>query len=249
MEIIYIDPGHSNRDPGAVGFAVERDLNEITAKYMHEHLQDNYICKSIIDPITNNSPKQVAENANAAGATVLVSIHNNSGGGDGWEGLVNNEDRIKMGEIFEKHVLTAGQNSRGVKIRKDLSVLKYSNMPAILNEGAFVDNKKDVEDWDEEHELKKLGIAYAEATAEYRKLEKKAKSVTVTFPVLSYGKKNDDNVRVMQALLKGFGYEVDPTGNYGNGTVEAVKAAQETFGLPTTGMCDQDTWKHLLLVK
>ena len=25
---IYIDPGHSNIDPGAVGYVVERDLNE-----------------------------------------------------------------------------------------------------------------------------------------------------------------------------------------------------------------------------
>jgi hypothetical protein len=46
-------------------------------------------------------------------------------------------------------------------------------MPAVLNEGAFVDNKKDIKDWNDDHELKKLGIAYAEAAAEYLKLEKK----------------------------------------------------------------------------
>ena len=154
-----------------------------------------------------------------------------------------------MGEIFEKHVLAAGQNSRGVKIRKDLNVLKYSNMPAILNEGAFVDNKKDIADWDEEHELKKLGIAYAEATAEYRKLEKKAKSVTVTFPVLSYGKKNDDNVKVMQALLKGLGYKVNLTGNFGKGTKAAVESFQEAHSLPVTGIMDEASWKALLFVK
>jgi peptidoglycan hydrolase-like protein with peptidoglycan-binding domain len=122
-------------------------------------------------------------------------------------------------------------------------------MPAILNEGAFVDNQKDIADWDEEHELKKLGIAYAEAAAEYLQLEKKEKTVTVTFPELAYGKKNDDNVRVLQALLKGFGFRVNPTGNYGNSTVEAVKAAQEAFGLPVTGKCDHNTWNALLLVK
>lgn len=246
---VYIDPGHSDKDPGAVGYAVERDLNEITAKYMHEHLQENYIVESKIDPITNNGVKQVADNANAWKADLLVSIHNNAGGGDGWEGLVLNSLRAPLGSIFEKHVEAIGQNSRGVKLRPDLGVLKHSKMPAILNEGAFVDNQKDIADWDEDHELKKLGIAYAEAAAEYLQLEKKHVSVTVTFPELAYGNKNDDNVRVLQALLKGFGWKVNPTGNYGNSTAEAVKAAQESFGLPVTGVCDHNTWNALLLVK
>lgn len=249
MKKIYIDPGHSDKDPGAVGFAVERDLNEITAKYMHEHLQKNYICESKIDPISNNSPKQTAENANAYGADLFVSIHNNAGGGNGYEALVASSNRAALGAIFEKHVEAIGQNSRGVKLRPDLSVLKHTNMPAILNEGAFVDNKEDVQDWDEEHELKKLGIAYAEAAAEYLKLEKKSASFTVEFHELSYGKKNDNEVKVMQALLKGYGYKVGPTGNYGKSTQAAVEAAQKDFGVPITGIVDAATWKALLLIE
>lgn len=246
---VYIDPGHSDKDPGAVGYAVERDLNEITAKYMHEHLQENYIVESKIDPITNNGVKQVADNANAWGADLLVSIHNNAGGGDGWEGLVLNSLRVSLGSIFERHVEAIGQNSRGVKLRPDLGVLKYSKMPAILNEGAFVDNQKDIADWDEEHELKKLGIAYAEAAAEFLKLEKKEKTVTVTFPVLSYGRKNDPAVKTMQALLKGYGYKVGPTGNFGKSTKAAVESFQEAHSLPVTGVCDHNTWNALLLAK
>ena len=46
-------------------------------------------------------------------------------------------------------------------------------MPAVLTDGAFVDNKKDIEDWDDDAELKRLGEAYAEAAAEYLQLEKK----------------------------------------------------------------------------
>ena len=37
---IYIDPGHSKNDPGAVGYEVERDLNEKVSKYMNEYLLD-----------------------------------------------------------------------------------------------------------------------------------------------------------------------------------------------------------------
>lgn len=250
-ERIYIDPGHSDKDPGAVGYEVERDLNEKTAKYMHEHLQANYVCESMIDPITNNSPKQTAENANAWGATLLVSIHNNAGGGDGYEALVYSEKRVDLGKIFEKHVKAAGQNSRGVKIRSDLGVLKHSNMPAILNEGAFVDNKKDIEDWNDDAELKKLGIAYAEAAAEFRKLKKKAtepKTVTVTLPVLSKGAKGKA-VEALQILMKGRWYGVGVTGSFGAGTKSTVEKVQKDNNLPVTGVADAETWAALLGMK
>ena len=175
---IFIDPGHSITDPGAVGYAVERDLNEKTAAFMNEYLLATYVCETKVDPVSNKSLSAVATNANAWGADLLVSIHNNAGGGDGYEALVYSEKTVPLGQVFDKHVKAIGQNSRGVKLRPGLAVLKQSNMPAVLNEGAFVDNKKDIQDWDEDHELKKLGIAYAEAAAEYLKLEKKGATST-----------------------------------------------------------------------
>lgn len=170
---IYIDPGHSKVDPGAVGYEVERDLNEKVSKFMNEHLLANYVCETKVGDISINNTAKVAEEANAWGANLFVSNHFNAGRGDGYEGLVHSEKRKELGQIFEKHVKAIGQNSRGVKYRPNLAVLRLTNMPAILNEGAFVDNLKDIQDWNEDHELKKLGIAYAEATAEYLKLEKK----------------------------------------------------------------------------
>lgn len=171
---IYVDPGHSIVDPGAVGYEVERDLNEKVSKFQAEHLQANYVCEVKVDPVENNGLKAVADAANAWNADLFTSNHFNAGGGDGYEALVHNEGRIPLGKVFEKHVLAAGQNSRGVKLRPNLAVLRLTNMPAVLNEGAFVDNLKDIQDWNEDHELKKLGIAYAEACAEWLKLEKKA---------------------------------------------------------------------------
>ena len=171
---IYINPGHSDVDPGAVGYETERKLNVKTANFMDEHLLANYVCETKVTDGKINSTNQVASEANKWKADLLVSIHNNAGGGDGYEALVYSEKRKALGQIFEKYVKAAGQNSRGVKYRPGLAVLRLTDMPAVLNEGAFVDNKKDVQDWNEDHELKKLGIAYAEAAAEYLKLEKKA---------------------------------------------------------------------------
>ena len=179
---IYIDPGHSSKDPGAVGFVVERDLNEKTAQYMNEYLQANYECETKVCPISIDSLKTIASEANSWGADLFVSIHNNAGKGDGWEGLVYASNRKSMGQIFEKYIVAAGQNSRGVKYRPELTVLDATNMPAIINEGAFVDNQNDIKDWDEDAELKKLGEAYAKAAAEYLALPKKAVAPSTPTP-------------------------------------------------------------------
>jgi N-acetylmuramoyl-L-alanine amidase len=169
---IYINPGHSDLDPGAVGYEIERKLNVKVSGFMNEHLLANYVCQTRMNPGSVNSTAQVAADANAWGADLMVSNHFNAGGGDGYEALVYSAARVALGKVFEKHVLAAGQNSRGVKLRPELSILRRTQMPAVLNEGAFVDNKADIDGWNEEAELKKLGIAYAEAAAEFLNLEK-----------------------------------------------------------------------------
>ena len=140
---------------------------------MNAYLLANYDCQTMVTDGANNSLSGVASEANNWGADLFVSNHFNAGGGDGFEALVYSEKRIPLGKVFEKYVKAAGQNSRGVKLRPGLAVLRLTNMPAVLNEGAFVDNKKDIEDWNDDAELMKLGIAYAQAAAEYLDLEKK----------------------------------------------------------------------------
>lgn len=173
LKKIYINPGHSNIDPGAVSYETERKLNVKVSHYMNEHLLANYECETKMTPGIIDKLAVICNEANDWDADLFVSNHFNAGGGDGYEALVYSERTRKLGEVFEKHVKAIGQNSRGVKIRTNLSVLKHTYMPAVLNEGAFVDNKKDIQDWNDDAELKKLGVAYAEAAAEYLNLPKK----------------------------------------------------------------------------
>ena len=173
---IYINPGHSNVDPGAVGYETERKLNVKVSAYMNAYLLANYDCQTMVTDGNNNSLSVVANEANKWGADLFVSNHFNAGGGDGYEALVYSEKRMPLGQTFEKYVKAVGQNSRGVKLRPGLAVLRLTNMPAVFNEGAFVDNQKDIADWNDDAELEKLGIAYAQAAAEYLELEKKAVS-------------------------------------------------------------------------
>lgn len=177
MKKIYINPGHSDKDPGAVSYETERKLNVAVSKHMNDYLLANYVCETRV--YSNDSLTAVCNDANNWGADLFVSNHFNAGGGDGYEALVYSQKRVPLGEVFAKQVQAIGQNLRlygakpGVKIRTDLAVLKNTAMPAIVNEGAFVDNKTDIQDWNDDAELKKLGIAYAKATAEFLELPKK----------------------------------------------------------------------------
>lgn len=204
---IYINPGHSNVDPGAVGYETERKLNVKVSAYMNEHLLANYDCQTMVTDGSNNSLSGVANEANKWGADLFVSNHFNAGGGDGYEALVYSEKRIPLGQVFEKHVKAAGQNSRGVKLRPGLAVLRLTNMPAVLNEGAFVDNKADIEDWNDDGELMKLGIAYAEAAAEYLGLEKKVAPAAGTLYRVQVGAYRERaNAEAMQKKLNAAGF-------------------------------------------
>lgn len=203
---IYINPGHSDKDPGAVGYEKERTLNVKVAEFMNSHLLANYDCEIRMNPGSMNSVSQVAADANSWKADLMVSIHFNAGGGDGYEALVYSNNRAALGKVFEKHVLAAGQNSRGVKLRPDLGILRLTNMPAVLNEGAFVDNQKDIADWNEDAELQKLGIAYAEAAAEFLGLSKKA-AERVLYRVQVGAYSNSDGAKAVQQKLKAAGFD------------------------------------------
>lgn len=174
---IYINRGHSDTDPGAVGYEVERKLVVKVGDYMEAYLKANYTCSIKSSPGTIDSLTTISNAANKWGADLVVSIHFNAGGGDGFEALVYGSKNKELGAMFEKYVLAIGQNSRGVKYRPDLGILRLTNMPAVLVECAFVDNKKDIRDWDENAELKKMGEALAKATADYLNLPLKKKGL------------------------------------------------------------------------
>lgn len=174
---IYINRGHSDTDPGAVGYVVERKVAVKVGDYMEAYLKANYVCSVKGNPGTVGSLTEISNAANRWGADLTVSIHFNAGGGDGFEALVYGPERRDLGKVFEKYVLAIGQNSRGVKYRSDLGILRLTNMPCVLVECAFVDNKADIKDWDENAELKKMGEALAKAAANYLGLPLKKKGL------------------------------------------------------------------------
>ena len=241
---IYINPGHTDTDPGAVGYEVERELILKVSNYMYAYLLGNYKC---LIRMKSGNLNDIARDANRWGADLVVSNHFNAfkkDKGDGYEALIYSEGNMQLGKCFEKHVVAIGQNSRGVKVRPDLAILRLTNAPAVLNEGAFVDTWDDIKDWNDDDELKELGIAYAKAAAEYLKLPKRTgrkqpyKGTLPLLPARDYLRKGDKGLQVkrLQRLLNwAIDADLVVDGDFGSKTLDAVKLYQKTYGLVVDG--------------
>lgn len=173
MAKVFLSAGHGGTDPGAVGNGLqEKNINlqiMLSCKATLESHGVKVVCSRTKDE--NDPVEQEVKEANASKADIAVSFHSNAGGGDGSESLyypsTKNTKGKRLATLCEKYVKELGQNSRGVKERKNLMFLKSTDMPAIICECAFIDTKKDIAIADTVAEQKALGVAYAKAILEY----------------------------------------------------------------------------------
>lgn len=71
------------------------------------------------------------------------------------------------------------------------------------------------------------------------------KKVNVEIKVLKKGAKGD-TVRALQALLVGYGYQIDVDGSFGGKTDTAVRSYQTANSLSVDGSVGRKTWQKLL---
>lgn len=170
MTKVYVDAGHGGSDPGAVKYLTERDVNLVIAKACRDYLESNGVSvkMSRTSNKTNTDINEMAAEANKWGADFVVSIHNNAGGGDGFEvyHTINGGKGKTLAKNIEAEVKKIGQNSRGLKTKKGsygdyFGMIRLTKAPAVICEGVFVDNKTDVKIADTEAEQKAFGYAYA----------------------------------------------------------------------------------------
>ena len=171
MSKVYIAPGHGGADPGAIGNGFkEKDLTLSIGKYCAEYLKAQGVTVKMsrtkdIDPGLNNRCIE----ANNWGADLVCEIHINAGGGDGAEvyySIVGGKSKVMAENILEE-IKKIGQNSRGIKTKKNeqgkdfLGIIRMTKAPAVLVECAFIDNKKDIAIIDTKAERQKMGEAIA----------------------------------------------------------------------------------------
>lgn len=206
--VVVLDPGHGGTDGGAVGNGLqEKDLNLKIAKYCKEELEqysgvtvymtredDRYLGDRIGDAASD-----IANRVNKAkewGADLLVSIHINSGGGQGVEVYYPNsnynatigKDGEDSAQKILDELLKLGLKNRGIKIRSTeydtypdgslrdwygiIRRSKLAGFPGIIVEHAFIDNESDAAKLKEESFLKQCGVADATGIANYFGLSK-----------------------------------------------------------------------------
>jgi len=170
MAKVYVDAGHGGSDAGAVKYVTEKTVNLTEALACRDYLEANGIeVKMSRTGDTSTSINSIAKAANNWGADYVVSIHNNAGGGVGFEvyHTVNGGKGKTLAQNIEKEVKAIGQTSRGLKTKKNASgqdyfgMIRLTNAPCVICEGCFVDNASDVEKINTTEKQQTFGIAYA----------------------------------------------------------------------------------------
>lgn len=174
---VFIGVGHGGSDPGAVGKVKEAAANLAIALELKRILEANGFNVGISRTKDENDPlTEEIKEANAFKPDLAVEVHNNAGGGDGFEVFVQTNDyKAKSkaaAQAIEKQVKAIGQKSRGIKTRLNSSGkdyfgwLRQVTAPAVLLEGFFVDSN-DALGFDTAAEQKKLAAAYAQGVLDY----------------------------------------------------------------------------------
>ena len=171
MAKVFLSAGHGGSDPGAVANGLkEKDINLQTLLACNDVLIRHGVTTVLSRSKDENDPVQEeVREANASGADIAVSFHNNACGGDGFEAYYHSSSSNgkRLAELCEKYVKQLGQNSRGVRARDTLMFIRATTMTAVLTEGFFLDNATDKQIGDTVAEQRAFGVAYAKAILEY----------------------------------------------------------------------------------
>ena len=166
---VFIGVGHGGSDSGAVGYIVEKEANLAMALACRDYLTAHGVevrmsrTKDEEDPIN----EEVRE-CNAYNPDLAIDVHNNSGGGDGFEAYytIHGGTGKVLAQNIEKQVIKIGQNSRGCKTRRGqrgdyYAFVRDTKCPAVICEGVFVDTKADAAQAGTKAKQQAFGIAYA----------------------------------------------------------------------------------------
>jgi N-acetylmuramoyl-L-alanine amidase len=146
------DAGHNCRpDSGAIGYRVEDELTKEVWELIQQKL------KGLGHQVTECTPygqsfQSVSGSlgyrckiANQSGSELHLCIHFNAGGGHGVEAYATSQKGREYAQRVIDEITKLGYTNRGVKDGSGLFVVKYTNMPCVLIECAFVDSQEDMQ--------------------------------------------------------------------------------------------------------
>ena len=146
--------GHSLKCRGASGLLDEVNEDRAVKNKVIELLRNEghtvYDCTDDNGKDQNSNLKAIVSKCNDHKVDLDVSIHLNAGGGTGTEVYIYSDSSKAKDEatrIAKNISNTLGIRNRGVKVSKNLYVLRKTNSPALLIECCFVDNATDKAHW------------------------------------------------------------------------------------------------------
>jgi N-acetylmuramoyl-L-alanine amidase len=156
---ICIDPGHGGSDPGAVGATgtKEKDNTLAISLLLRDKLEKNGA--TVI--MTRDSDRDVSypsssadeelgtrvDIANDSGADIFISIHNDAFANTAASGTTvyhyGDAESVKLAGFVQKCLVDElGTKDRGTRFAS-FYVIRYTDMPAILVEAAFISNPEE----------------------------------------------------------------------------------------------------------
>ena len=187
---VVIDFGHGLPDPGAVKYGQEyqyaASIGREVAKRLPSGVKVVYTrtTNNALDPNKGKDLNARCSVANRANADLFVSIHLNASTGtaSGYETLVYSPNKeatavhAEIKKVLDKHDL----KDRGIKTRADVRVLNGTNMPALLLECLFIDNKSDMEKINNQAFFEEFCQAIADGICKAVGIEPQTKAVVKT---------------------------------------------------------------------
>lgn len=210
MVKIIFDAGHGINTAGKCTPDNEHEwsFNDIVVRYAIALLREYADVETKrVDDITGRTDTPLAARVNQANdwkADVYVSVHQNASDGK-WGNHGGTETYYFPGSIKSKRLAEVVHpqlirkfklKDRGIKT-SDFYVLKNTNMPAILTEGAFMDSRIDIIALRDESRLKAQAEGIVLGLANYFGLKKKEVAGMTNEPTL-----NADQERVRQEAME-----------------------------------------------
>ncbi|MGL5558439.1 MULTISPECIES: N-acetylmuramoyl-L-alanine amidase family protein [Peptostreptococcaceae] len=214
MKKLVIDLGHGGSDPGAIGQAGTCEANVVLAigKELNENLKEF----DLDIKFTRLSDKFIplierARIANEFGADYFLSIHINSAsdksvrGVEVWEYSKGIEklDNFSIG-LCEYISKLFNIRNRGIKLSKELSVLKHTKMPAALVEVDFISNIEGEKALKDSNNIKAIALAIRNNLIKLFELEFNTNDILYKVCIGAYRDRNNAINQVKIAKDKGF---------------------------------------------
>ncbi|MFD1360055.1 N-acetylmuramoyl-L-alanine amidase family protein [Lentibacillus salinarum] len=146
---VVIDPGHGGKDNGATGASGQYEksftlrLSKEVKKLLEQESGMEVFMTRTDDSFISQESRYRPKYANKLNADVYVSIHGNTFSNpsvSGTETFYYHNNSRQFARILQKHVVEAtGFRDRGIK-KKDLFVVRDTNMPAALIEVGYLTN-------------------------------------------------------------------------------------------------------------